>query len=189
MSVAVQQHDPVADGIEGRLPLAVGELGRVLGASGAEEGSYRRKHLQRLRDVRQVAVGPALQPMHLVLDADERAGDVQHRDGTSGGIGLETATDLESVQVRQPDVKDDQIRAHRRHPQGFASRGSLLDRITRAEEGLGDGVSLGFVVIDEQDRGFGSIDHLYALRLTSATDPDRLPPRSFAVGPPLLPVT
>ena len=73
MPMRVQQHDAIADGIESRLPLAAGELGGVLGPASAKQCPHGGDQLERLGNVGQVAIGAAIQAVHLVLDIDKCA--------------------------------------------------------------------------------------------------------------------
>ena len=99
-AVAVEQDDAVADGVEGGLPLPGRDLRRLLGLPGPEQGLDGGDQLERLEDVGQVAVGPALQPLDLVLDVDEGGREVEHGDRGGGGVGLDPPADLEPADVR-----------------------------------------------------------------------------------------
>ena len=78
---------------------------------------------------------------------------MQHGDRRRRRVGLDAPADLEAVDVGQLDVEDHQVRQRGDQPQGFAARAGLLDLEARPDERLGDRVSLGEIVVDEQDHG------------------------------------
>jgi hypothetical protein len=85
--------------------------------------------------------------------------------------------------VREPDVEDDQVGPSGHPAQGLAPRAGFQHCIAGAAKRLGEGIALGFVVVNEQDRGIGSIDHLTAPRPPQSTDLSQPSPENSGVEP------
>jgi len=157
--VVVQQADAVADGVEGGLPL-VGRAPRgVLGAADPQQRPDRGDQDRRLDGLREVGVGPPLQPPDLVVGVDPGGRDVEDRDGGRGRVGLDPAADLEAADVRQVDVQDDQVGPPRHQAQRRGAVGRLDGGEARVAEDPVDGVALRLVVVDDQDRCGVRVSH------------------------------
>ena len=125
----------------------------------AQERADGGDQLQRLGDVGQVAVGAAVQAVHLVFDIDKSAGYVQYGNRRRRRVGLDPAADLEAAHVGQLDVKDHQVRQRGDQPEGLGSGCGLLELEARSLERLRDRVPLGLIVVDEQDSGLWLLGH------------------------------
>jgi hypothetical protein len=59
--------------------------------------------------MREIAVGAVVEPANLAVGVGEAGGEVQDRDIGGPRLGAEAPRDLETVDVGEPDIEDDEI--------------------------------------------------------------------------------
>ena len=164
LAFAIEQDDSVADSVEGNLPLAMGDRRRLFRPPGPQQGPDRGDQLQRFQDVGKVTVGAPFKPLNLIVEADEGGGEVEHRDRCGRRVRLDPPTHLEPAHVRQLDIEDHEVGEVGDQPEGFGSRRGFADREPHLLQHLGDGVSLGFVIVDDQDGDCRLVRHVTSPR-------------------------
>ncbi len=109
LAVAVGVRVARLDGQRQRHERGLGGVERVDQVLHPRERCHARAQLVRVDRLRQELVGARLDPLDAIGHV-RQPGHQDHRRQPRGGIGLEPAADLEAVQVRHPDVEEDDVR-------------------------------------------------------------------------------
>ena len=155
-------------------------LGAAAGGGTAQQGAHARLQLGQAEGLGQVVVGPVVEPDHPVELAGPR-GDDHDRPLEAGLAG--PSTDLEPVDVGQPEVQDHQIGRRREGVEGLLAALHPLDVVALALQGADERERDVLLVLHHQDplrhgsehRGHGACSCDSSLTVSAS------PPRS---GPP-----